>query len=204
VIVIDGIEYKEVMSWLPDRRKKSTRAVAAVSANGVAIRLPYTMWSKKNKCYSSYRLHIYKQGTNRGKNRLDPISWKGTYRYVDIRGKAYSVHRLVAQAWLPNDDGKPQVNHINGVRDDNRAANLEWVTNDENMSHAISKGLYVVLKGEDTAHHKLTEDQVMEFKLSIKDGIYRGQLAHFAKKFGVGITTMSEIKAARSWSHVTA
>ena len=55
--------------------------------------------------------------------------------------RSYLVHRMVAETWIDNPNNYPQVNHINGDKDDNRAENLEWVTQSQNMRHAYRTGL---------------------------------------------------------------
>ena len=59
-----------------------------------------------------------------------------------------SVHKLVALAFIPNPDNKPQINHIDADKNNNRVENLEWVTNEENHRHKCEHGLNVVGKGE--------------------------------------------------------
>lgn len=55
--------------------------------------------------------------------------------------KCCFVHRLVAIAFIPNPQRKPEVNHIEGNKADNRATSLEWVTESENIYHSWSSGL---------------------------------------------------------------
>jgi hypothetical protein len=62
--------------------------------------------------------------------------------------KNYSTHRLVAIAFIPKIEGKTQVNHLNGIKDDNRIENLEWVTPSENIKHAQRTGLIKGYRGE--------------------------------------------------------
>ena len=65
------------------------------------------------------------------------------YIYVNLHKngiqKGYKVHRLVAEAFIPNPDNKPCVDHINTIKDDNRVDNLRWVTYEENMNNPTTK-----------------------------------------------------------------
>lgn len=55
--------------------------------------------------------------------------------------KSYRLNRLVANAFIPNPENKPEVNHIDGNKDNNRVDNLEWATSAENKQHSLKTGL---------------------------------------------------------------
>ena len=77
---------------------------------------------------------------------LDKDGYKLVILYKNNKPSTRRVHRLVAQTFIPNHADKPQVNHKNEVRTDNRVENLEWMTSEENMNYGsrnlnISKSL---------------------------------------------------------------
>lgn len=69
------------------------------------------------------------------KEEFIPKPNKYGYRSLKINGERVMLHRLVATIWIPNPENKPQVDHINRIRTDNRVENLRWVTNAENQQN---------------------------------------------------------------------
>ena len=133
---------------------------------------------------------------------LNPYKNGAGYLTIDVRKygvRIYPViHRLVAKAFIPNPYGKPEVNHINGDKTDNRVENLEWVTHSENKLHAFRIGLECN-KGEQHPSHKLTNTDVEEIRKLLK----LGQFTHreIAKMFGVSRYAITDINRGRSWNN---
>lgn len=81
---------------------------------------------------------IYKLYKNKGLRKLNPSRHRNGYLLCSINGKNKLVHRIVAEALIPNPENKPEVDHINAIRDDNRVTNLRWVTRSENHKNVIT------------------------------------------------------------------
>ena len=82
------------------------------------------------------------------KTRFDRYGYKRIQLRKDGISRTHSIHRLIAETYLKNIENKPQINHINGIKDDNRLENLEWCTNQENIIHAVEHGLIIPPKNK--------------------------------------------------------
>jgi hypothetical protein len=91
--------------------------------------------------YNGYKVSSYGRVMGKRGNILSTSYDKKGYEYVKISPIRKVVHRLVAISFINNPYNKEQVNHLNGVKNDNRVQNLEWATQSENMQHAYRNGL---------------------------------------------------------------
>jgi hypothetical protein len=101
---------------------------------------------QKIKGFDDYSItrdgQVFSHKTNKFKKPFnDQVGYVRIQLYQDNKKKNYSLHRLIANTYICNPNNKPQVNHIDGNKANNRVSNLEWVTSKENMQHSYDKGL---------------------------------------------------------------
>lgn len=121
---------------------------------------------------------------------------RGGYLRVCLSGCHYSVHRLVAEAFIPNPESRDYINHIDGNKSNNLTSNLEWCTAKENSQHKFATGLHVPLKGERHNLAKLTESEVMDIRGSDESA------SVLADRYSVNKTCIYKIRSGASWSHI--
>lgn len=125
------------------------------------------------------------------------------YKFVGLRktGKRqrnFSIHKLVALAYIPNVQCKPQINHKNGIKTDNKVENLEWCTSSENLKHAFKIGL----KSQDGEKHPsafLSEREVEDIRQMRKSTNLTYQ--EIADKFGISGGHVGSIVSGFRWKH---
>ena len=136
------------------------------------------------------RIKSFKNGVA----KILSVITRGLYQVVSLhkngKGKMFLVHRLVAQAFLPNPDNLPEVDHLNGDKTDNRVENLEWVTYSENSKRAFQNGQHAPIRGEKHVKAKLTNEQANYIREN-PDNLTRKQLA---ERFNVHVNTIYRIQ----------
>lgn len=138
---------------------------------------------------------------------MRPTTTKKGYLLVKLsrpgERKDARVHRLVAEAFLPEAHTTETVNHLDGRKTNNAVENLEWATRAENVAHAIRNGLGEYLPprgvGEASATSKLTEEMVLKYRREHRAGAGIRTLARAA---GVHPKTMRCALSGATWAHI--
>lgn len=138
--------------------------------------------------------------TSHGGRILKPLFTKEGYLRIDVfkdmKGKHCLIHRLVAEAFIPNVDSKPQVNHIDGHKFNNYVRNLEWATQKENQQHAVTIGLQA--SGAGSYQAKFSASDV----LYIRNNPGKLNLEQLAKIFNATATTIGRIQKGKNYKTV--
>jgi len=120
---------------------------------------------------------------------------------MDYKTERFPVHRLVADAFLPNHENKRTVNHKNGNKKDNKLSNLEWATDSEQQLHATKIGLRANTLGEKSNFSKLTENAVIEIRRLFESGAIKTK-KELARKFNVAPSNVTFIITRQTWKHI--
>ena len=156
---------------------------------------------KKITVCENYSISNYGRVRNDIRNTfLSPRKLRGYERvslWYNNKANDHRIHRLVAQEFIENKENKPEVNHKNGIRNDNRVINLEWVTGEENVDHkkkVLNQG--DTFKGNNNSNSTLTEKNVIDIRIST---LSRKELAEI---YNVSVTQIGRIITKKLWTHI--
>ena len=134
---------------------------------------------------------------------LKRMTFPSGYEYVHLcngkgKTKLFRVHRLVAEAFIPNPDNSPEVNHKDGNKQNNSVDNLEWCTNLENIQHSVKTGLRNA-KGENNPSAKLTAKDVENIRKEYVPNSKEFGTVALARKYGVSNVMIGKIIRYKCW-----
>ena len=134
------------------------------------------------------------------KPRIRKPALFGEYLGVNLSGgnkiKQRTIHVLVAEAFIPNPDNKPQVNHRIGMKFNCHVSNLEWATGSENMQHAVKNGLSK--SGVNDSQAKIKNEKDIIYIRENPDNLSQQQLG---EKFGLSQMAISEIQLGKRYQN---
>lgn len=129
-----------------------------------------------------------------------PTIRKDTGYGVVFIGKTISIHRLVAETFIPNPGNLSDVNHIDGDKSNNRVDNLEWVSRGSNIKHSYDSGLREAKKGEESPAAKITLKQAQEIYDQYETDGYNSNAKQLAEKYKVDTAYIRRIITGKSGS----
>jgi hypothetical protein len=154
--------------------------------------------------FDAYDVNEYGLVTNTRSGRIlkPEIIWDGYERVTLSQNKILKrlrVHRLVADAFIPNPNNLPMVNHKDGNKRNNHVSNLEWVDCQQNTRHAFDNNLRK--SGEDHYEARLTVEIVEKICELIQIGLTRGRILKQIPQ--VSKSQFDDIRRRRSWKRVS-
>ena len=116
--------------------------------------------------------------------------------------KVFKIHKAIAETFIPNVENKPEVNHKDGNKLNNRVTNLEWATGSENVQHAYDNGLASAKQGTDNIWAKLTIEDVMYIRKNYipYDRTYGARA--LGRKFGIDKNSIIDVANDVSYVNV--
>lgn len=150
------------------------------------------------KCGRVFRLPYLRWGRWTELRELKTVKAEYLQCEIHLKGKrtTQKVHRLLALTYIPNPEGHPQVNHIDGDKFNNSLDNLEWCSAQKNVLHSYEKGL-ACNKGERNPSSIFTEQDVKDIRLRRKKG---DKLKNIAEDYGCHLSTICKITTQVNWS----
>ena len=173
--------------------------------------LPHEQWRNVSGYEEHYQISNLGRvkSLKRGRQKILKVRFYRDEEYLAVelfmhsKSKIIKIHRLVAEVFVPNPDGKPQVNHVDGNKLNNRMSNLEWVTVSENIRHAYYTGLIKKKSGCEHPDAKFTEEQIRYIRKVYKPFDKEFGMNALSRKFNTGLSTICRIVNGESYKNVT-
>ena len=142
---------------------------------------------------------IYRHGIKKMGQYLSSSGYFQVVYQKDGTRTSYMSHRLVASAYCHGYAPGLEVNHINGIKTDNRAGNLEWVTSKQNSEHYLANNKVTYKRGESHYGTVFTDRQVAIIRARVAAG---EQQIGIANELGVAKSVISNIINRKTWAHI--
>lgn len=147
------------------------------------------------KIFSTNRLN--KDGTPKEiKQRLDKYGYYVITYGTENNRKCKTVHRIIGETFMPNDDENLEIDHIDNNKLNNNLSNLQWVTHHDNASKIPFERRSICRKGSKNGRAKLNEQMVSEIRRMYKNGVSKKQIC---SQYPCSFSNLDNIINYKSW-----